>query len=107
MAKKKRKKLSPKRIPTTEKLAKVLEEANDPNLKDIIEKAKQGYYDDYKTTIGFPTIQLVHDLTLAKHLELAQRARDGEWNAQDWEAKEWYENEGRSLIAGFIEDEEI
>lgn len=103
MTKQKRKK-RPRKIPTTEKLAKALEEANDPKLAEIIEKARQGYYDDYKTTIAFPIIQLVYDLEKAGHPELAQRVRKGEWEAQDWEAKEWFEREGKPLLEESIKE---
>ena len=88
----------------TRQACRALEKANDPKLHDIIERAGEGYYDDYKTTIAFPTIQLVHDLQLAHHPELAQRAKDGEWNAQDWEAREWFEKEGKPLLEEAIKE---
>ncbi len=102
---KRKRKKTRDRIPTTEKLVKALQEVNDPKLSETIKKAKQGYYDDYKTTIAFPCIQLVYDLEQAGHPELAQRAKNGEWSAQKWEAKEWYETEGRQLIEEVIQDE--
>lgn len=87
-----------KRIPTPEKLAQALEELDDPKLADMIELARKGYYDDYKTTIPAPTVQLVLDLRKAGYDKMAERAKDGKWEAKRWEAEEWFENEGRAYL---------
>lgn len=87
-----------KKIPTSEKLAKALEAAHDSKLSDMIKRARQGYYDDYNTSIQFPIIQLVRDLEAAGYPEIAERARNGEWDAQRWEAREWFQNEGKRLL---------
>lgn len=87
-----------KRIPTSEKLAQALEELGDPKLADMIELARKGYYDDYKTTIPFPMIQLVKDLRKVGYNEMAERVKDGEWEAKKWEADEWFETKGRDML---------
>lgn len=51
-----------KNIPTTERLAQALESLNDPRLADMIQKARAGHYDDFKTELTFPQVQLVIDL---------------------------------------------
>ena len=78
-----------KREPTTEKLARALEAANDPKLAQMVARARAGYYDDYKSHLTFPCIQLVKDLTVRGHLDLASQAKNGRFDGQDWEADEW------------------
>lgn len=79
--------MTEEQIPTTEKLAKAMEEAGCP--AGMISKARQGYYDDYKSTIATPCMQLVADLSSAGKESLRQRAMNGEFDAQIWESDEW------------------
>jgi len=97
--------MSKDRVPTSEKLANFLESLKDPRLTDMIKKARDGYYDNYKTTIPFPTIQLVLDFEEAGYQELAEEAKKGRWDSQDWEGEEWFEKEGRYLLLGEIQKE--
>ncbi len=90
------------RTPTTEKLALALEALDDPKLSEMIRNARAGFYDDYKTTIPQPIARLIKDLSSAGYPEMAERAMDGEWNAQKWEADEWFEHEGKYLITSAL-----
>lgn len=76
-------------LPTTERLARALEALNDPKLLGMIAQARAGLYDDYKSALNFPMIQLVRDLEAADYPEMAQRARDGEFDATEAEAHAW------------------
>lgn len=62
-----------KPIPTTERLAQALEEAKDPALRKMVELARKGHYDDFKSSLAFPLVQLAADLRAAGHPELVQR----------------------------------
>ena len=74
-------------IPTTERLALVLTQAGAPRW--MIDNARAGYYDDYKTTIATPIVRLCQDCTDAGLTDLADRARNGEFDATRYEAEEW------------------
>jgi len=87
------------RTSTSEKLARVLEKQNDPDLKQMIQWAREGKYDDYKSPSPTPIMDLVSDLREKGYPELADRAIDGEFDAQRWEAEEWFLEEGRHLLA--------
>ena len=89
-------------IPTSERLARDLKDLNDPKLNDMIKKAQKGYYDDYKTTIPFPTIALVKDLLNAGYPDLAKQAKQGKWESSDQEAREWFHKEGWPLLANSL-----
>ncbi len=47
---------------------------------EIIEKAKQGYYSDFKSRIPMPKIQLVLDLNAAGLEQLAEQTTDGKYD---------------------------
>lgn len=85
-------------LPTTERLAQALEAANDPKLALMIVRARDGYYDDYKSDIAAPITNLVWDLEQAGHPELAQRAKDGEFDGTFEEAVAWFESSVRELL---------
>jgi hypothetical protein len=87
-------------IPTTERLARSLEAHNDPRMKKMIARAREGYYDDYKSPIAAPTMQLVQDLLDLGQGELADRAAKGEWDGTAEEAEAWANSEeGKKAIA--------
>jgi hypothetical protein len=87
------------KLPTTERLARALEVANDSRLAQMIERARDGYYDDYKSKLATPITQLIHDLRSLGLEALARRAMDGEFDATLEESGEWFESEGRHLIS--------
>lgn len=74
-------------IATSEKLAQVL---HSRGLLEMEWKARLGDYDDVKSDSPTPIIDLVSDLTTAGAHDLAERAKQGEWDATsgEWEAAE-------------------
>jgi hypothetical protein len=89
------------RTPTTEKLAKALEEAGAP--EEMITHARAGYYDDYKSDVAAPIAYLVQDARTAGLTTIAERAIDGDFDAQGWEADEWaHSPDGQATFAGFF-----
>lgn len=89
------------RTPTTEKLAKALEEAGAP--EEMITHARAGYYDEYKSDVATPIIYLAHDAQSAGLTTIAERAKAGDFDAPDWEADEWARSpEGQATFAGFL-----
>jgi len=86
--------------PTSERLAQTLEALNDPALAEMIQRARAGYYDDFKTTIATPQIFLYQDLVTHGYLDLAQRVVDGDFESTREEADAWFQREGRKLIKG-------
>jgi len=90
-------------IPTTERLARDLEEAGAP--AEMIQRAREGYYDDYKSSLAMPEVQLVADARAAGLDAIVQGVYDGRWDATKEEADAWAASpEGqetfRELLAG-------
>jgi hypothetical protein len=85
-------------IPTTERLAQALEVANAPTW--MIQKAREGYYDDYKSPLAFPEMQLHHDAHVAG-LEIIKAAVEaGAFDATKEESDEWARSpEGQAAFA--------
>ena len=91
------------RLPTTERLATALREANAP--ESMIKRAEAGYYDDFKGPLAQNIAELVADCGLAQGLDdIAWRAMDGEFDATNWEADAWAKNtpEGRAVMQEFF-----
>ena len=76
-------------IPTSERLAQALEAENTPLLAGMIIKARQGYYDDYKSPLAFPITQLIDDLRGWGFTSLVCRAVAGEFDSTKEEAEAW------------------
>jgi hypothetical protein len=91
--------MNDEQLPTTERLAHALEAANDPALAPMIALARAGHYDDFKSDLATPIVQLVNDLERAGHPELAQRAKDGEFDGTIEEGQAWFESEGKDLLS--------
>jgi hypothetical protein len=92
-------------IPTTEKLAKALVEAKAPLW--MINKAREGHYDDFKSLIATPIVALVNDLRNAGLKDMAKLAMDGEWDSTDEEAEEWTQSpDGQEAIRRLINNEQ-
>ena len=103
MSKSKRPKQSAPRIPTTEKLARALLRANAPDA--MIDRARKGIYDDYKSPLATPIIALVSDAREHGLAEIAERAIAGEFEAQKWEGDEWMRSpEGQEIVNSLIRD---
>ncbi len=87
--------------PTTEKLAKALEENNAP--QDMIDKARAGFYDDYKSPLAFPEMQLRADALALGLNAIAEGVVNGEWDATKEEADEWARSpDGQATFAELI-----
>lgn len=76
-----------KRMPTTDKLAQALSSAGAPEI--MIQRANEGYYDDFKSNEAWPIQRLVSDARSFGLSDIAERAKDGEFDAQQWEADGW------------------
>ena len=83
---------------TKERLVEALRWAGAP--QDMVQKAGQGYYDDYESEIATPIIQLVKDCHAAGLPALAQRAINGEFDGSREEADAWFAREGKHLLDG-------
>lgn len=83
-------------IPTTEKLARALEQAGAPSR--MVDHARRGTYDDFKSNLAFPIVKLVQELEFLGLKELAERARNGEFDSTREEAEEWYNREGQKFL---------
>ena len=87
--------------PTTEKLAKALEEAGAPAI--MIERARQGYYDDYKSPLPFPEMQLHQDAHLAGLEGIKAAVEAGEFDSTKEESDEWARSpEGQAAFAELV-----
>ena len=91
-------------LPTTEKLARALEAEKDPRLEQMIERARAGYYDDYKSELTFPIRTLVEDLGDLGKWDLVRRAMAGEFDATREESDEWARSpEGQETFRALLE----
>lgn len=87
-------------ISTSEKLALELEALGDPTLEQIIERAREGYYDDYKTHLTYPKSALMVDLQELGHEQFADRVMEGEFDGTQAEASEWVNSvEGQIILS--------
>lgn len=107
-------------IPTTERLARALEVLQRETglgypLARVIDLARKGHYDDYKTTIAYPQTELVRDLAglvnLGMPAEVVERVgafigrvQNGEFDATQAEGEAWARSdEGRATL-GILRD---
>lgn len=79
-----------------EKLALALAESNAPGY--MIERAKSGYYSDFDSDLEMPCVQLVLDCQKLDLSDIADRAKNGEFDATKQESDEWFEKEGKELF---------
>lgn len=87
----------------TEKLARALIHAQAPQV--MIERARAGYYDDYKSPLSLPIQALVQHARLYHLNGIALRAMNGEFDAQEWEADEWAKSdEGQAAFLSILQD---
>jgi hypothetical protein len=88
-------------IPTTERLARALEAAGAPQV--MINRARGSFYDDFKSDLATPIVQLVQDVRKAGLEGIAKRAIDGEFDATKEESDAWAESpEGQELMQQFM-----
>lgn len=90
-------------LPTTELLARAMEFHGAPIPAEMIKRARDGYYDDFKSSLGFPLTQLVKDLRAHGAEDLAQRVVKGEFDATKEESEAWARSEeGQATFREFI-----
>ena len=87
--------------PTTEKLARALEQL--PGVPQMmIDQARSGIYDDYKSPLDFPLSQLLKDLGrigTPAAAAFADRVKAGEFDGTREEAEAWGQSpEGRQAF---------
>lgn len=83
---------------TKERLAQVLHAAG---LLTLEVRARAGHYDDLESPSATPIMNLARDLELCGHPELANRARNGEFDSTKEEAEAWFQREGKDLVKEF------
>lgn len=98
-----RKRRERKELPTAERLAKDLEDLDNPKLSSIILKAKKRMYDEFDSPDSNPIFALACDLEEAGFGDLARQAMNGRWNATVKEGIKWLEKETRGLTAPELE----
>jgi hypothetical protein len=87
--------------PTTERLAEALIHARAPQV--MIDRARTGMYDDFKSDLPLPIVALVEDARKYHLNNIALRAMNGEFDAQDWESDEWAMSaEGQETFRQFL-----
>lgn len=86
--------------PTNERLAMALKEARAPEW--MVTAAREGRYDDYKSPLAFPIMQLVADCRQYGLTRIIKRAQEGEFDSVKQEADEWaLTEEGRQILSEF------
>lgn len=84
--------------PTSERLARDLENAGLPAV--MVERAREGYYDDYKSPLPMPEMQLYQDLKAHGRDDLAEKVTEGYWDATKEESEAWAASpEGQEVFA--------
>lgn len=68
------------------KLAKALHEAG---LPEHAKRAEEGWFNEYFGRFDAPMLTLLHDLVIYNKNDLAERVRNGEFDASMEEADEW------------------
>jgi hypothetical protein len=88
--------------PTTERLARDLTAAGAP--LDMIERAREGYYDDFKSPLALPELQLYKDALAVGLAEIAAGVVEGRWDATIEESDAWAESpEGQAVFRELVE----
>lgn len=87
-------------IPTTERLAMALEKAGAPG--QMIDQARAGYYDDFKSPLAMPETQLLIDARRAGLETIAQGVINGEFDSTPEESAAWAASpEGKAIMKEF------
>lgn len=90
-----------RQVPTTERLALALEAAGAPPY--MVKRARSGYYDDYRSPLAGPIMQLVADAKAAGLVDIATRAAHGEFDGTREEADAWaHSAEGQATFSQFF-----
>jgi hypothetical protein len=87
-------------IPTTERLARALEEVSAPER--MVKRAREGYYDDFKSPLAMPETQLMIDAHAAGLLSIVDAVKEGKFDATPEESAAWAESpEGQKIMKEF------
>ena len=93
---------APDPMPATERLAIALEALDDERLAGMIDRARRGHYDDYKSTLVQPLIVLVKELHDFGLHGMVQRVIDGEFDSTQEESEAWINSpEGQKILSEF------
>ena len=83
---------------TKDRLVRDLKLFNAPGK--MVEYARNGFYDDYESPIATPIIQLVKDCLDNGINEVADKAKNGDYDGTLEEGNEWMAKDGyRKLLA--------
>lgn len=74
---------------TAEKLARALDDLNAPRVREIMWRARLGFYHEFRSPLALPLMQLVEDLRAVDQEEMAQRVMAGEFDATKAESAAW------------------
>lgn len=89
-------------VPTTERLALALEEAGAP--AHMISLAREGHYDDFKSPLAMPEMQLLADAREHGLTSIAEGVLNGEWDSTPEESKAWAESpDGQAVFRELVE----
>lgn len=83
--------MTDEQLPTTERLALDLEKALAP--QEMIDKARAGFYDDYKSPLAMPQTKLHHDAMAAGLTDIALAVLNGYYDCNQAEADAWFNSE--------------
>jgi hypothetical protein len=86
---------------TADRLAAALVEAGAPRA--MVDKARRGYYDDYRSELAMPISQLVTDARRKGLDDIARRAAEGEFDGTAEESDAWARSdEGQATFRALI-----
>lgn len=96
--------MSDKPLPTKERLAQAIEKraGDQPGqfVRQMIQRARAGYYDDFESELAAPMMKLVEDCRAMGFTDLAQRVIDGEFDGTREEGDAWFQREGHNMLKG-------
>lgn len=105
--------LRPKPIPpegddeihSSEKLARALEQIDDPAMYYMVDRARSGYYHSFLSPHALPELELVKDLRDLGHDELVARVMDGEFDETRAESAAWERSGDYQATVDALRDE--
>lgn len=81
------------------KLAAALREAG---LPEHAKRAEEGWFNEYFGRFECPQLTLLHDLVIYGKHDLAERVRNGEFDAGPEEAEEWANSPEGRAVSGMV-----
>jgi hypothetical protein len=87
---------------TSDYLAGELEAAGAPAA--MIQRARDGYYDEFKSPLAFPLMQLVHDSRAHRLAGIPRRVAEGDFDSTKEESDAWARSaEGRAAFQALVD----